>query len=245
MGAERDRMRRPLGWDFFDRIYCITLDSRPDRMLEAKRQFAAVGLEERVEFVIVAKDDEDPARGIFQSHLRCLTKGLESGATHILVFEDDVLFRGFSEERLRTACRFLQETSRWDVFFLGCITNGSKQTAQEAVVQVKYRCLSHAYALNRSCAEKIVQEKWQGIPFDGLLHRLNGQFFALAPMCAFQGQASSDNETVRIDRLRNLFGGLPFIQRCNEIYQNNKVLIIALHLVVVAIAIVLFIFSRQ
>jgi len=245
MGAKKDRMTRPLGWDFFDRIYCITLDSRTDRMREAKRQFAAVGLEERVEFVIVAKDDEDPARGIFQSHLRCLTEGLKAGAQHILVFEDDVFFRGFSEERLHAACRFLRETSRWDAFFLGCITNGSRRTAQNAVVQVKYRCLAHAYALNRSYAEKIVREKWRGLPFDGLLRRCNKHFFALSPMCAFQGQASSDNETVWIDRLRNLCGGLPFIQRCNEIYQNNKGLILALHFVVATIAIVLFIFARQ
>lgn len=244
-GAERDMMRHPLGWDFFDTIYCITLDSRPDRMREAKRQFAAVGLDERVEFVIVTKDYENPARGIFQSHLHCLTKGLEAGAMHILIFEDDVFFRNFSQSRLHAACRFLQETGRWDAFFLGCITDGSRRTVQDAVVQVKYRCLAHAYALNRPYAERIAREQWRGIPFDGLLRHHNELFLALSPLCAFQGIASSDNETVWIDKLRNLFGGLPFIQRCNEIYQHNKGLIIALHLVVVTVAIVLFIFSRQ
>ncbi|MBV5318231.1 MAG: glycosyltransferase [Desulfobulbaceae bacterium] len=238
-------MTQPLGWDFFDKSYCITLESRPDRMLAAQRQFAAVGLDERVEFLIVAKDSENPERGIFHSHLRCLSQGLAAGARHILVFEDDVFFRGFSPERLSAACHFLQQTGKWDAFFLGCLTTGSRPTDRANVVQVKYRCLAHAYALNRACAERIVREQWQGIPFDGLLHRCGPHFFALQPMCAFQGLASSDNETVLIDKLRKLCGGLPFIQRCNELFQNNKGLVIALHLLVAALAIVSFTLARQ
>jgi GR25 family glycosyltransferase involved in LPS biosynthesis len=233
-----------LGWDFFDKIYCITLDSRPDRMTAAKREFAAVGLDQRIEFLSVAKDRGNPARGIFHSHMRCLTRGLEAGARHILVFEDDIIFRGFSEERLRQAGLFLRETDTWDAFFLGCISNGSRPTPQDAVVRVKYRCLAHGYALNRPYAERLVREQWQGLPFDGLLHRCHGHFFALKPMCAFQGVTSSDNETIWIDRMRNLFGGLPFIQRCNEIYQNNKKLILALHLLVAAVALVYFFLVR-
>jgi hypothetical protein len=234
-----------LGWDFFDKIYCITLDSRPDRMLAAKKQFAAVGLDGRVEFFIVAKDGEDPVRGIYQSHLRCLSQGLEAGARQILIFEDDVFFRGFRAERLRAACLFLRETDRWDAFFLGCITNGSRRTGHDAVVQVQYRCLAHAYALSRPYAERMVRETWRGVPFDEVLRRCKGQFFALSPMCAFQGLAGSDNETVWIDKLRNLCGGLPLIQRCNEIYHNNKGLVIALHLLVAAAAIVFFTLTRQ
>lgn len=244
MGADRDMMMPPRSWDFFDKIYCITLASRPDRMEEAKRQFAAVGLDERVEFFIAAKDGEDPARGIYQSHMHCLTEGLAAGAQHILVFEDDVFFRRFSEERLREACRFLQQVGSWDAFLLGCIATGSRRTDGAGVVQITYRCLAHAYALNRPYAERIVREPWQGIPFDGQLHLCKAQFFALYPMCAFQGMASSDNETIWLDRVRNLFGGLSSIQRGNELYQNNKGLIIALHLVVAAFAIVLFFLAR-
>lgn len=245
MGGEQEKMTPPLGWEFFDKIYCITLDSRPDRMLAASRQFAAVGLDERVEFLVVAKDGEDPVRGIYQSHMRCLAQGLEAGARQILIFEDDVFFRGFSAARLDAACRYLEQTGRWDAFFLGCITSGSERTDHDAVARIQYRCLSHAYALSRPCAERIVQEKWRGIPFDGLLRRCNGQHFALSRQCAFQGLASSDNETVWIDRLRNLCGGLPFIQRCNEIYQQNKGLVIGTHLLVAAVAVVLFLlFAR-
>ena len=101
-------MPHPLDWAFFDTIYCITLDSRPDRMIEARRQFASVGLEDRVEFVVSTRDAAAPARGIYHSHLRCLSKGLEAGAQHILIFEDDIFFRRFNALRLGEACRFLQ-----------------------------------------------------------------------------------------------------------------------------------------
>jgi hypothetical protein len=244
MGADRDRLNHPLDWAFFDSIYCITLDSRPDRMNEARCQLASVGLKDRVEFVVSARDNAAPARGIYQSHLRCLSKGLEAGAQHILIFEDDIVFRRFNAARLRDACRFLHAFNRWDAFFLGCLTSGSKRTNQNAVVQVRYRCLAHAYALNRPFAEKIVRESWRGVPFDAMLRRCNGQFFALNPMCAFQGLATSDNETIWIDRLRTLFGGLPLIQRGNEFFHNNKRVILALHLLIAAAVFSLFLFAR-
>ncbi len=245
MGADRNGMEQPPGWDFFDKIYCITLTSRPDRMREAERQFAAVGLDSSVEFLLAEKDHENPERGIYQSHMLCLQRGLEAGARHILIFEDDVFFRRFSHQRLHEACLCLQNADRWNGFFLGCITSGSTRSGHAPLARVEYRCLAHAYALSRPFAEQLVREPWRGIPFDGLLRRCNGPFFALYPMCAFQGLFSSDNGTVVIDRMRNLFGSLSFIQECNEIYQNNKVPIIALHLLVTAVAIAFFTFARQ
>lgn len=240
-------MSQGLGWDFFDAIYCISLDSRPDRTAAARKQFALAGLEGRVEFLVVTRDEEDPARGIYGSHQRCLSQGLAAGAQHILIFEDDVFFRDYSPERLREACRFLGDTGEWDAFFLGCLTSGSQPAGREAVVRVRYRCLAHAYALNRPFAERIAREPWRGVPIDGLLHAVGGRFFALRPMCAFQGLATSDNKTVWIDRLRSLFGGLPLIQQGNELYHNNKGLFMLLHLAAAAVAaaVVLLLLGRS
>ncbi|MCL1979471.1 MAG: glycosyltransferase [Proteobacteria bacterium] len=242
MGENQNTISQGLGWDFFDAIYCITLDSRPDRMAAAEAQFALAGLAGRVKFLVVARDEEDPARGIYESHQRCLSLGLAAGAQHILIFEDDIFFRGCDHQLLDHACRFLQETNTWDAFFLGCLTNGSRPTGQDGVVRIQYRCLAHAYALNRPFAERIAQRPWQGIPIDGLLQAVGGNFFALRPMCGFQGRASSDNKTVWLNRLRSLCGGLPLIQLGNELYQNNKKILILLHLAAV-VAIVLFLLA--
>ena len=228
-------------WDFFDKIYCISLDVRLDRREQAEKQFAGVGLLERVEFVIVAKHPGNQEQGIFESHLLCLKKGLEAGAQHILVFEDDILFRGFEPRALCEGCSCLNRFETWNGLFLGCITNGSRKTRTHSLVTIKYRCLAHAYALNAPFAARIVREKWAGIPFDELLRRNNADFFAIHPMCAFQGLSGTDNQTVTIDRMRRFFGGLPFLQRVNELYQNHKTLFWGLHLAVLLVLLLIWI----
>ncbi len=235
---------QPDSWTFFDKIYCISLDTRSDRRELVKKQFAEVGLSGRVEFVIVTKHPEDREKGIFQSHMQCLNKGLQAKARRILVFEDDVFFRGFDSRALRDACNSLESDGSWNALFLGCITVGSRKCENSHLVKISYRCLAHAYALNGSFAKHIVEKSWSGIPFDELLRQHNKDFFALYPMCAFQGLAGTDNQTVMIDRLRRIFGGLPFIQKMNELYQNHKTaLLLAPLAVLLALALVAFKYS--
>lgn len=224
-------------WGFFDKIYCISVDDRNDRRTQAQKHFADVGLLARVEFVIVAKHRENPEKGIFESHMLCLKKGLAAGAQHILVFEDDVFFKNFDPRSLGEACSALQSIGNWHALFLGCITTGSRKAGARSLVKIRYRCLAHAYALNASFAGRIVAEEWNGLPFDNLLRRYNDNagFFALSPMPAFQGRSRSDNQTVIIDRLRRFFGGLPFIQRVNELYQNHKAFFLVAHLTVLVL----------
>jgi len=59
-------------------------------------------------------------------------------------------------------------------------------------------------------------------------------------MIAFQGRASTDNQTIVLDKMRRFFGGLPFIQKTNETFQRHKQLIVSLHLLFLA-ALTLFI----
>lgn len=109
------------------------------------------------------------------------------------------------------------------------------KTDEPSVVSIQYRCLAHAYALNRSFASRIVQESWNNIPFDNLLSNHCQNFFAIYPMIAFQSQASTDNQTIAIDKIRRFFGGLPFIQKTNEFFQRHKFPIIYSHLIFLAV----------
>ena len=52
-------MNLPDPWKFFDTIYCISVDDRLDRREQVKKQFAGVGLLERVEFVLVVRHPEN------------------------------------------------------------------------------------------------------------------------------------------------------------------------------------------
>jgi glycosyl transferase, family 25 len=222
----------PDPWCFFDKIYCISIDTRIDRRTEAKKQFIQAGLLERVEFVLVEKHPENQEKGIFQSHMKCLKKGLEAGANHILIFEDDILIKNFQPQPLLHAEQFLKSNRGWKAFFLGAISNRTKKTDETAVVSIQYRCLAHAYALNRPFAEQFIRESWSNIPYDNLLRKHCKDFFALSPMIAFQSKASSDNQTIVLDRIRRFFGGLPFIQKSSEFFQCYKLIIVCAHILV-------------
>ncbi|MFN2353936.1 MAG: glycosyltransferase [Desulfopila sp.] len=213
--------KQPDSWTFFDKIYCISLDNRGDRREQAHKEFEKLGILERVEFVIVAKHPTDREQGIFQSHMECLKRGIAAGGRNILVFEDDVFFQRYDAHGLRRACTSLASIT-WNGFFLGCITDGSMKTTEKNLVKIHYRTLAHAYALNRPFAETLVQETWAGVPFDEFLRRRGDNFYALSPMCAFQGCSGTDNQRVAIDRMRRIFGGLPFIQKTNELYHNHR-----------------------
>lgn len=241
--VNQPKSSQPDSWTFFDKIYCITLASRPDRKEQAVQQFAAVGLLPRVEFVIVEKHPTNQEKGIFESHMTCLKMGLQENARRILVFEDDIFFQYFDSNDLYNACSYLDSDSRWNAFFLGCITDGSKKDETKNLAQITYRCLAHAYVLNASFAKHIVQQDWDGTPFDELLRRHSEGSYALYPMCAFQGLAGSDNQTVVIDRLRRIFGGLPFIQKANEFYQNRKTVLRAVSFVAVMALVTLLTFN--
>ena len=71
-------------WDYFDKIYCISLEERPDRQKEAGLQFNDVGLSNKVEFVIVKKHPDDCEQGIYESHILCMKKGIQAGADTIV-----------------------------------------------------------------------------------------------------------------------------------------------------------------
>ncbi len=218
-------------WDYFDKIYCISLDERPDRQKEARRAFAGVGLSEAVEFVIVKKHPRNCEQGIYESHLQCMKKGLDAGAENILIFEDDIAFDRFTAEALGRAVGFLSSGWTWNMFFFGCMVKGSKRTAHPSIVNIRYRSLTHAYAIHHRFARKLLGRPWREVPYDDFLRDLEDkQMFALYPSIAFQSDSRSDNERyLPLDRVRRLFGGLQNLQKKNEFYHRHKALIIGAH----------------
>lgn len=233
-----------MDWDFFCKIYCVSVRERTDRRAEAKRQFAAVGLLDRVEFYIVERDKhpEDIERGIYESHIKCIQKGLDAGARHILIFEDDILFDRFDPERLKACTRFLQSKKEWKILLLGCLFNSVKPTESKAVIKVKHRCLSHAYALNRNFAREFVRIPWPGCAYDCLFSRYDEGVYAIYPSIAFQSDSPSGNtKYLKLEKSRRFFGGFKRIQKFNEFFYRYRALIIAvnattiLFLVVIAV----------
>jgi hypothetical protein len=229
-------------WGFFDRVYCISLDEREDRRQEAERQFRSVGLLVRVEFVIVQKHPVDNERGIYESHLECFRRGIGAGARSILVFEDDIVFDRFSPWVLADCVHFLSTHDDWKFFFFGCLISGSRKTDNASVRKVRYRSLAHAYAVQRSYAERLLSLPWRQQPYDVLLGCLGGEYYAAYPSFAFQSNARTDNTRLgKMDRFRRFCGGLLRIQKMNEFYHQNKWMIIGVHVFLIGILLMLLV----
>lgn len=230
------------GWDFFDRIYCISLEKRGDRRRAAAESFAKVGLTGKVEFVLVRPHPSDIEQGMYESHMTCLRKGLEAGAQNIVVFEDDVIFDRFDDEHFKQCTKFLQANPGWKVLLLGALVRSSSKTINPFIRKVRYQSLAHAYALNRPYAETLAYQPWQGIVIDTIFRPLDGDIYAVCPMFAFQNDFSSDNDKkyTGLERFRRLCGGLERIQKANEFYQRHKFGVIASHVVFILLLFAIF-----
>ncbi len=224
------------GWDFFDRIYCISVEERKDRRQAAMKQFDKVGLADKVEFVIVKRHPRNVEQGMYESHMTCLRKGVEAGAGSIVVFEDDVIFDRFDAGRFDECTRFLSSHPDWKVLLLGGLIRSSKKTISPCVQKVRYQSLAHAYAVNRPYAETLAYTPWQGIIIDTLFRPLTDHIYAAYPMFAFQNNLPSDNNKYRyLELFRRCFGGLERIQKINEFYHRYAFGIIAAHVLILLV----------
>jgi GR25 family glycosyltransferase involved in LPS biosynthesis len=231
---EDGRKNQPNCWEFFDRIYCISLEDREDRRKAAASSFADVGLTGKVEFVLVKPHPSNIEQGMYESHMACLRKGLEAGAKSIVVFEDDIIFDRFDAEHFHQCIKFLQENPHWKVLLLGALIHFSRKTKNPFIQKVRYQSLAHAYVLNRPYAETLAYQPWRGIVIDTLFRPLNADIYAVYPMFAFQNDFISDNDKKYrgLERFRRFLGGLMRIQKTNEFYQRHKFGVIAAHVLI-------------
>lgn len=222
-------------WQFIDRAYCISVSNRTDRQAEARKQFAKVGLEDKVEFLVVEKNRENPEKGIYDSHLACMRKGLEARASRILIFEDDICFERFDTAAISQCIDFLRVCPEWNILHLGCLVSGSRKTWNPSVLEISYRCLTHAYLIRSQFAQILEQMPWQGVPYDGLLAEYGDQY-AIYPAIAFQSNSPTDNDSLaRLDRCRRAMGGLRRIQKLNEVFHRHKTAIILMNIIAVGL----------
>jgi glycosyl transferase family 25 len=109
-------------FDFFEKIYCINLDTRQDRWEKVKEQFSKFGIEGRVErisgFVLDDSESVDSGeRSCMISHIKCLKDAKEKNYKNFLILEDDVFFSNKFSEKISLALKELPDD--WDMLYLG------------------------------------------------------------------------------------------------------------------------------
>ena len=115
-------------FNFFDKIFCINLDSRKDRWEKCLEKFSLLGFEDRVErfpaLNLSHLTDIDPKTrgraGCALSHAAILRKAKAENLRNYLVLEDDFDLCYSPDECLKSLGLSQQELpEQWDVFYLG------------------------------------------------------------------------------------------------------------------------------
>ena len=166
-------MKNP--FNYFDKIFCINLDSRPDRWEFAQSEFDKVGILYRVQRVPALTTEEMPydprpvkkrnasdLLGQFacaSSHNKCTKLAIQCNAKNYLVFEDDFYFRDYNADYLKKCINELP--TDWRLFSFGY--NGWSQrkpneSYSENLNKMYGFGLAHSYAINAHIFEHLNNE---------------------------------------------------------------------------------------
>jgi hypothetical protein len=198
-------------WSFLDGAYCISLESRDDRMAEAARQFHRVGLCRLVRFYRPAKHPSHAVTGIWESHRAVGMHALARSEDPILIMEDDVAFSpGLDARGVRRIGEAMGRLpGGWSIFFLGHWPFWAT-FHRPNVLRTRSAC-AHAYIASRRALEWLREHPYRkdgppllglaGKGIDAAYAKLPGTF-ALFPMVAIQSGSLSDHLTFAPGRKR-------------------------------------------
>jgi GR25 family glycosyltransferase involved in LPS biosynthesis len=199
--------------DYFDNIYCINLDRRPDRWKECQEIFEKQkcnvqrfpGVDAKNIPEIMEKVNRTPGLvygdiGCGRSHRLIIESARDSDLDKILILEDDVQFH----EDLNHL--FFQMITKvpddWDILFLGCNTSLNNPWQKEPVERINdnvykltFGYSTHSYAVRKKSYNKIIEcllpENDKGdVLFSHAQTQLNT--YVLRPHLAWQRESYSD-----------------------------------------------------
>ncbi len=209
-------MKNP--FDTFEKIFCINLDSRPDRWSLAQEEFKKVGIEDRVERM-PGTIHEANCLGCFLSHLKCIKYAKDNKLDNVLIFEDDVEFVHSDLQVLASGLDELQKHI-WRIFYLGGLLHKPSKLVSKNLIRVRRMWAGQSYAVHSSVYNFILGPKMGHVDFDNntlrpkrkayggpdsfyarkLQKRFWEQSYCLYPLMCVQRPDYSDSEGVYLDR---------------------------------------------
>jgi glycosyl transferase family 25 len=140
---------------YFDRIYCINLDRRPDRWEECQIIFKKMNI--NVERFSACDGQLIDTRygkvyngelGGTISHTRLVKKIIDEKYDRVLVLEDDVEFN--DNFLLKTEEVLNELPEKWDILFFGGNHTGGFDKVSDNLIRVYRTYALHCYALNKT-----------------------------------------------------------------------------------------------
>ena len=132
----------------FDKIYCINLDSRPERWQESLIEFERLGLDvERMPGFQLTPG----IAGCSKSHLECIKLAKANGHKNVLILEDDITFHvDIFEQTLTKAIEQLEENGlEYDMLYFSANLYGpGNGLIHDNLAKISSAKAGHAYVVN-------------------------------------------------------------------------------------------------
>jgi hypothetical protein len=187
-------------FDCFEKIFCINLDSRPERWAEARLEFSKVGIQDRVERIsgVVC---EDPREGCARAHMKVIEYAKILGLSNCLIFEDDVWIIPEEIDSLRKAVHEIERLD-WDLFYIGGTTVGPAYQISPHLAKATAVYSTQSYAISSRIYDIVLNSWSQPKVYDIFLAKEIApvhQCFFTIPIIAFQKTGYSDIESRIVD----------------------------------------------
>jgi len=169
-------------FDFFDAVFCITIDPESKRFQISTAQFKELGIKAEI---LRSKATNPSQEGCAWGHQECVRLAKERGCRNVFIFEDDVLFINYDAPTLSSAIQALPRD--WELFFLGGTIRWPHNIKQIAPNLLNVRVVeNHAYAVNSSAFDKILSWKIQPSSHVTAYHSKLCESFLVNPLMAVQ-----------------------------------------------------------
>ena len=179
-------------WDFFDKIYCINLTTRPDRRETVKVVFDKYGIP--VTFYDAIPHPISGIQGCFESHINIIKESYEKGYDNILIFEDDIVNSINLNDSTITECiNFLKSNIDWELFYFSMYPNilHYKMSNYQGNINKVHAYWGSGYAVSRKGMKKYMNLTYDGKEVDTIYVK-NDQAYGYWPTLFYQSDSPSN-----------------------------------------------------
>jgi GR25 family glycosyltransferase involved in LPS biosynthesis len=138
--------------EYFDKVYCLNLDRRPDRKAKCVEIFDKLGIEVEFFSAIDKEKIENTSRittgqlACLSSHYNIIRKAKKYNQKRILIFEDDVIFSDKFNEVFSENIENVPDD--WKMLYFGGNHLNGKTPIADNVLMMMGSLTTHAYAVN-------------------------------------------------------------------------------------------------
>jgi GR25 family glycosyltransferase involved in LPS biosynthesis len=139
---------------FFDKVFVINLDRRPDRLESITRRLDSLGIEfERLQAVDGVDNYHPAISACAKSHYNSIKLSVSRGYNRVLILEDDAYF---VDDFLSKFDRLSNDIpDDWDMIYFGALSI-RKEYEIDGISKVSYCTCCHAIGINSSVFQDLL-----------------------------------------------------------------------------------------